>query len=68
MRGFEVDIEAGAYVVLLLGASLASLELVLDLGEPKYFCEIDCHIAYSVEYVTTTKALRSVCLSRHTDP
>jgi len=47
------------YLVLLLGASLLSSEQVLDQGEPKYFCEIDCHIAYSVEYVTTTKTLGS---------
>ena len=49
----------GVYVVLLLGASLLSSEQVLDQGEPKYFCEIDCHITYSVEYVTTTRILGS---------
>jgi len=39
---------AVAYTGLLLGLSLASREVVLARGEEKYFCEIDCHLAYSV--------------------
>src|SRR5258708_705606 len=41
---------AGAvvYFALLLGMSLASREVTLALGQEKYFCEIDCHLAYSV--------------------
>ncbi len=35
----------GAMVVLF---SLASHQVVLASGQEKYFCELDCHIAYSV--------------------
>ena len=38
-----------AYMLLLLGFSLASHQVVLAQGQEKYFCEIDCHLAYSVE-------------------
>jgi hypothetical protein len=36
------------YLGLLLGFSLASHETTLTPGEEKYFCEIDCHLAYTV--------------------
>ena len=36
------------YSGILLGLSLFSREVVLPMGEWKYFCEIDCHVAYSV--------------------
>jgi len=36
------------YAILLLAFSFASKESVLAAGEEKYFCEIDCHLAYSV--------------------
>jgi len=49
--------EAGLYAALLLAVSLASEEKVLGPGELKYFCEIDCHVAYSVVDVTLTKSL-----------
>jgi len=45
------------YATLLLGASLTSRERVLSAGEKKYFCEIDCHLAYSVERVERKKLL-----------
>jgi hypothetical protein len=45
------------YMVLLSGVSLASSEKVLPVGGWKYFCEIDCHIAYSVSGVETTGAI-----------
>lgn len=48
---------AGAYAGVLLGFSLASSEKSLAAGEWKYFCEVDCHLAYSVVDVTTTKTL-----------
>lgn len=48
---------AGLYGVLLLSASFASHESVLRPGEMKYFCEVDCHLAYSVESVETAKTL-----------
>ncbi|HXJ03820.1 MAG TPA: hypothetical protein VNH65_01890 [Candidatus Acidoferrum sp.] len=45
------------YGLLLCGVSLASSEKVLPVGGWKYFCEIDCHIGYSVSDVETTAAL-----------
>jgi hypothetical protein len=36
------------YFFLLVGVSLASSEKVLPSGGSKYFCEMDCHLAYSV--------------------
>jgi hypothetical protein len=48
---------AGGYATLLLGASLTSREVILGSGEKKYFCEIDCHLAYSVERTTIAKTL-----------
>src|SRR5260370_13635121 len=48
---------AAGYAGLLLGDSLVSPEYVLARGEQKYFCEVDCHIAYSVEDASTAKTL-----------
>jgi hypothetical protein len=45
------------YVLLLCGVSLASSEKVLPAGGWKYFCEIDCHIGYSVSAVETAGAI-----------
>jgi hypothetical protein len=45
------------YALLLCGVSVASSEKVLPPGGWKYFCEIDCHIAYSVQGVRTVAAL-----------
>lgn len=39
---------AGAYLLVLLGFSLAGRQRVVEPGNAKYFCEIDCHLAYSV--------------------
>jgi len=47
---------ASAYFAVLLGFSLASHEAVLPAGGWKYFCEADCHIAYSVAAVETAAA------------
>jgi Domain of unknown function (DUF4352) len=47
----------GCYGILLLGVSLASSEKVLPMGAWKYFCEVDCHIGYSVSGVQTTATL-----------
>jgi hypothetical protein len=41
------------YLAVLVAVSLASREQVLRKGDRKYFCEIDCHLAYSLEEVTT---------------
>lgn len=39
---------AAAYATALLGVAAASRDRVLAAGEEKYFCEIDCHLAYHV--------------------
>ena len=48
---------SAAYAGLLLAFSLASGGRVLARGEEKYFCEIDCHLAYSVAGVRRAKTL-----------
>jgi hypothetical protein len=45
------------YMLVLVGVSLTSHEKVLPIGGLKYFCEVDCHIAYSVEGAEETKAI-----------
>ena len=47
----------GTYASLLLGFSLLSCEKTLAPGEWKYFCEVDCHLAYAVADVSTVKTL-----------
>jgi hypothetical protein len=44
---------AAAYLGLLLGFSFGSHVTTLARGQEKYFCEIDCHLAYSVIDVKT---------------
>jgi hypothetical protein len=41
------------YLGLLSGFSLASHATTVPRGQEKYFCEIDCHLAYSVVGVQT---------------
>jgi hypothetical protein len=48
---------AGVYLAAVLIYSFASSEKVLARGEEKHFCEIDCHLAYSVTDVHETKVL-----------
>jgi hypothetical protein len=48
---------AGAYLAALLIFSLISHEKVLARGEEKYFCEIDCHLAYSIAGTRQSKTL-----------
>ncbi|MGC2108781.1 MAG: hypothetical protein WA655_04645 [Candidatus Korobacteraceae bacterium] len=45
------------YGILLLGFSLSSRERALARGEEKYFCELDCHLAYAVESVQRVKTI-----------
>jgi hypothetical protein len=45
----------GAYLAALLGFSIASHENVIARGEEKHFCELDCHLAYSIANVRQTK-------------
>ncbi|MDQ2976190.1 MAG: hypothetical protein M3R69_12375 [Acidobacteriota bacterium] len=44
----SVAVIAGLYLVVLLIFSFASSEKVLARGQEKHFCEIDCHLAYSI--------------------
>ena len=48
---------AAAYAGLILAFSVKSEGRVLARGEEKYFCEIDCHLAYSVVGLRRAKAL-----------
>jgi hypothetical protein len=50
-------IVAATYFSILLVFSFASSEQVLARGQEKYFCEIDCHLAYSIVDVTQSKTL-----------
>jgi hypothetical protein len=45
------------YSGTLLAYSFTSHEQVLDRHQEKYFCEVDCHLAYSVNNVAKTKTL-----------
>lgn len=48
---------AAVYFLLLAGVSLASSEQTLPPDGWKYFCEIDCHLAYSLVSAQTAAAL-----------
>jgi hypothetical protein len=48
---------ATGYLLLLTSVSFASNEKVLPAGGWKYFCEIDCHLAYSLVGAQTAAAL-----------
>jgi len=48
---------AVVYLGLLLLFSLASREHVLARGQEKHFCEIDCHLAYSITDVKDSKTV-----------
>jgi hypothetical protein len=48
---------AGLYLGAMLIFSFSSSEKVLARGEEKHFCEIDCHLAYSIADVRETKTL-----------
>jgi hypothetical protein len=45
------------YGATLVGASTASKTYELAPGQEKYFCEIDCHIAYAVTGVEKSKTI-----------
>ena len=48
---------AALYVGVMLIFAFASSERVLAHGQEKHFCEIDCHLAYSIVDVTDSKTL-----------
>jgi len=47
----------GAYLAAMLIFSFASHETVLARGQEKHFCEIDCHLAYSIVNTTQAKTI-----------
>jgi len=49
----------GGYLAALILFSLVSSERVLARGQEKHFCEIDCHLAYSIVDVKQVKTLGS---------
>jgi len=53
IAGVSVGIGAVIYFALLLGFSAGSHDVALARGQEKYFCEIDCHLAYSIVDVKT---------------
>ena len=54
-RASLLTVSAGAalYAALLVSFSLASRPQILTHNQEKYFCEIDCHLAYSLLDVKT---------------
>lgn len=54
IRGAAIG--TGTYLILLLGAGLLSRTTVLTAAEEKYFCELDCHLAYQVVAVAPVAA------------
>lgn len=50
---FAIGAGAVVYFSLLLGFSAGSRDTLLPRGQEKYFCEIDCHLAYSIVDVKT---------------
>jgi hypothetical protein len=46
---------AGVYLTAMLIFSFSSRENILARGEEKYFCELDCHLAYSIVNATQAR-------------
>ena len=55
-----IALVAALYLAVLLIFSFASSEKVLARGEEKHFCEIDCHLAYSITDVQEPKDLEEI--------
>jgi len=64
IASFALAVGAAVYLALLFGFSAASHEAVLSRGQEKYFCEIDCHLAYSVVDAKTLPDGRHLILLR----
>jgi hypothetical protein len=47
-------VSALAYLAVLLAVSAASRDRTLKVGDWKYFCEIDCHLAYRLTGVASS--------------
>jgi hypothetical protein len=58
-----------AYGAALVGAALLSRDRTLRQGEKKYFCEMDCHVAYSLaEASSPAETVRAVTVLTWFDP
>ncbi len=57
LTALAIAVICSAYLVALLLFAFASSEQVLARGIEKHFCEIDCHLAYSVTDVRDSKTL-----------
>ncbi len=54
-----VAVVAAMYIGFMVVFSFTSSETLLARGQEKHFCEIDCHLAYSILDVRQTKTLGS---------
>ena len=57
--GLAAIIWLAGYTLLLVGAGLASHEVTLGSGTEKYFCEMDCHLAYRVTGLASASEIGS---------
>ncbi len=57
---------AAAYIGVLLMFSFTSNEQALARGQEKHFCELDCHLAYSIVDVTDSKTLGNAAAASST--
>ena len=57
LTGLAFLVVGALYLSLLLFFSWSSSEKVLAQGQEKHFCEIDCHLAYSIVSSRVTKTL-----------
>jgi hypothetical protein len=64
IASIAIVVGAVVYFALLFGFSAGSHETVLAHGQEKYFCEIDCHLAYSVVDAKTQPDGRTVITLR----
>jgi len=48
LAAYAIAAGAGVYCALLFGFSIGSHATTLARGQEKYFCEFDCHLAYSI--------------------
>ena len=54
---FSASVILVLYLVAMLVLSFSSTDQILARGQEKHFCEIDCHLAYSILHVRQTKTL-----------
>jgi hypothetical protein len=57
MAGVALLIVGGVYLGAILIFAVASSDKVLARGSEKHFCEIDCHLAYSIVDVKQSKTI-----------